>query len=81
MLGNCYFYVKSITFFTNMEFNKHIRISVEGIIPFGNMDLTIGFNCLRSRFRSYSQNTCREGLVYEKSRNFHRGVPAFGIIV
>lgn len=40
MLGNCYFYVKSITFFTNMEFNKHIRISVEGIIPFDNMDLT-----------------------------------------
>lgn len=40
MLGNCYFYVKSIVFFTNMEFNKHICISVEGIIPFDNMDLT-----------------------------------------
>ena len=39
MLGNCYFDVKSIAFFTNMEFNKHIRISVEGIIPFDNMDL------------------------------------------
>ncbi len=39
MLGNCYFYVKSIVFFTNMEFNKHICISVEGIIPFDNMDL------------------------------------------
>ena len=32
MLGNCYFDVKSIAFFTNMEFNKHICISVEGII-------------------------------------------------
>ncbi len=31
MLGNCYFDVKSIAFFTNMEFNKHICISVEGI--------------------------------------------------
>lgn len=40
MLGNCYFYVKSIVIFTNMEFNKHICISVEGIIPFDNMDLT-----------------------------------------
>ncbi len=39
MLGNCYFYVKSITFFTTMEFNKHIRISVDGVIPFDNMDL------------------------------------------
>lgn len=40
MLGNCYFDVKSIAFFTNMEFNKYIYISVEGIIPFDNMDLT-----------------------------------------
>ena len=39
MLGNCYFDVKSIAFFTNMEFNQHICISVEGIIPFDNMDL------------------------------------------
>ena len=50
MLGNCYFYVKSIVIFTNMKYNKYICISVEGIIPFDNMDLTIGFNCLRSRF-------------------------------
>ena len=55
MLGNCYFYVKSIVIFTNMEYNKHICISVEGIIPFDNMDLTIGFNCLRSRFHSSMQ--------------------------
>lgn len=40
MLGNCYFYVKSIVIFTNMKYNKHICISVEGIIPFDNMDLT-----------------------------------------
>ena len=40
MLGNCYSYVKSIIFFTTMEFNKHIRISVDGVIPFDNMDLT-----------------------------------------
>lgn len=39
MLGNCYFYVKSIVIFTNVEFNKYIYISVEGIIPFDNMDL------------------------------------------
>ena len=32
MLGNCYFYVKSIVIFTNMKYNKHICISVEGII-------------------------------------------------
>ena len=31
MLGNCYFYVKSIVIFTNVEFNKYIYISVEGI--------------------------------------------------
>lgn len=42
MLGNCYFYVKSITIFINIKFNKYIYISVEGIIPFDNMDLT---NC------------------------------------
>lgn len=40
MLVNCYFYVKSIAIFTNMEFYKYIYISVEGIIPFDNMDLT-----------------------------------------
>lgn len=40
MLGDCYFYVKSIVIFTNMKYNKHICISVEGIIPFDNMDLT-----------------------------------------
>lgn len=39
MLVNCYFYVKSIIIFTNLKFNKHIRISVEGVIPFDNMDL------------------------------------------
>lgn len=39
MLGNCYFDVKSIAFFTNVEFNKYIYISVEGIIPFDNKDL------------------------------------------
>ena len=39
MLGNCYFYVKSIVIFTNVEFNKYIYISVEGFIPFDNMDL------------------------------------------
>lgn len=39
MLGNCYSYVKSIAIFINMKFNKYIYISVEGIIPFDNMDL------------------------------------------
>ena len=49
MLGNCYFDVKSIAFFTNMEFNKHICISVEGIIPFDNMDLrTIAYSLIVS---------------------------------
>lgn len=39
MLGICYFDVKSIAIFINMKFNKYIYISVEGIIPFDNMDL------------------------------------------
>ena len=34
MLGNCYFYVKSIAIFSNMKFYKHIYISVEGIMSF-----------------------------------------------
>ena len=47
MLGNCYFYVKSITFFTTMEFNKHIRISVDGVIPFVLGGLLIAYGIFR----------------------------------
>lgn len=38
-------------------------------------------NTINLKSRSYSQQPCRECLVYEKAGISHRGVPAFEIIV